>query len=150
MKDWLRNTQSLGVVIGLAIWAFLGAYVGYQAVFPLKIAEFHSVAVPNGIYYPGDVIYYSVYSSKFYPAVATVVREVVCESGAKYEILPHLKGVGAVGENVTYLRDFVLPTKVRGPDRCYLASTFSYDNINPYHRPLTYKKDSNYFSVGAR
>lgn len=148
MTEWmLKRTLPIAAMIGVSFWLLYLGNIVYQTIFPREIAIFKDVRIPTDkTYRPGDVVKYEVEMEKLHPYDADVTRVIRCKSGSFYSLSPDLKGTAGVGSRVGR-PIFEIPDEVTGPDECYLDTTFSYNNINQYHAPIRYKKNSNWFKV---
>ena len=148
MTQWIsKNTLSLAAIIGVAAWLVFVGNIAWQTIFPLEVAIFKDVRIPTDkVYRPGDVVRYEVEMEKLHPYAADVTRIIRCKPALFYLMMPDQRGTAGVGSRVGR-PNFMLPDEVTGPDECYLDTTFTYNNINQYHDPIRYKKNSNWFKV---
>lgn len=148
MTEWIaKRTVSIAAIISIAFWMGYLGYIAYQTIFPLEIAKFYEVRIPDKIYQAKDMVRYEVEMEKYSYHDADVTRIIRCRSGAFYQIVPDSKGTTDAGPIRIARPTLIIPDQVVGPDECYLDTTFTYNNINAYHAPIKYKKNSNWFKV---
>jgi hypothetical protein len=127
----------------MAVFCFL--WVVYETVYPVHIATFHAVRIPDKVYRAGDLVQYEVELTKYHDYDAHVMRVIRCKDATFYRLAPDQIGSQPPGYRVA--KPFlVIPQEITSGE-CYLETTYTYRNINLWHKPVRYQKDSNWFRV---